>query len=105
MRNYKLNTKEKWEVLCKNRTFAEEQIKLLEERGYKFEDLFQMFTKHVAPFIDLKLDMSKGDLVFYCDRFFYPSELSRYIKDDESLIKIYTEVKWLKQNGFFIQKK
>lgn len=105
MRNYTLNTEEKWGALTKINSFTDNQVKALLERHYTFSEMFQTYRKHVAGFTEIVLDLDKKKLYFYRSKFFTPAELNYYVTDKNDLDKIRKEVKWLRDNGYFTQKR
>lgn len=106
MRNYKLNTIKGFGALSSKNELRKEQHNALINRGYNFSELFRQYRKIACPFIDIIIDLDRGELLFYNNRFFMPCELNHYVKDKSMEMKqIQDEVRWLKTNGYFIQKK
>lgn len=105
MRNYTLRVENQYGILGTSKNFSNDRQNQLKERGYIYEELFRMYKKTVCPFIELVLDTSKEKLYFYMSRYFTPAELDIYVKDKKDIEKIKAEVKWLRDNGYFIQKR
>lgn len=104
MRNYKLKLQDGFGAFGKTRKYSNNMHEQLIERGYEYNSLFRQYRKRVCHFNDIVLDLDKEKLYFYGSRFYTPAELDSYIKDKKDTDKIKTEVKWLKTNGFFVQK-
>lgn len=105
MRNYTLNTVKDYRLFGDGNTFTEKQKAILIERKYTYYKLFNTWKKHIAGFTEIVLDMDKKKLYFYRSTFFTPAELDTFFKDKAVLNDIKAEVKFLRDNGFFTQKK
>lgn len=105
MRNYTLNTIKDYRILSNGNTFTEKQKAILVERKYTYYTLFDTWKKHIGGFTEIVLDMDKQNLYFYRSRFFTPAELDTFVTDKAVLNDIKAEVKFLRDNGFFKQKK
>lgn len=105
MRNYTLNTRQEPSIFKTYNIFTKEQAQALLDRNYWFSELFQTYEKSVGNFTKIVLDLDKQKLYFYKSAFFTPAELDIYINDKETLNKIKAEVKWLKDNNYFTQKR
>ena len=106
MRNYKLNTLSTWGALSRQNEFSLCLHDALLNRGYQFSSLTRQYRKWVCGFTELVLDLGRKELLFYHNRFFMPCELNHYVDEkSEDMKKIKDEVKWLKEQGAFVQKK
>lgn len=99
MRNYKLNTEKGYSILGSEiNVFSREKNSLLVSNGWQYNELFRQYTKTVAPFYTVVLDLGRNALMFNDGSYFTPAELDYHIgKDKDTREKIYKFIRELKK--------